>query len=69
MRPDPPSPGNAMAVKTAPQKAKRKKSKPSRPPVYASLTLSAVTQNLFNMVAVTAVSWTVLLGLLAARHF
>jgi hypothetical protein len=28
-----------------------------------------VTQNLINMVVVTAVSGTVLLGLLAAKHF
>jgi hypothetical protein len=58
-----------MAAKTTPQKAQRKKSKPSPPPVYATSTLSVVTQNLFNMVAVTAVSGAVLLGLLAAKHF
>jgi hypothetical protein len=58
-----------MAATTTPQKAKRKKSKASPPPVYATSTLSVVTQNLFNMVAVSAVSATVLLGLLAAKHF
>jgi hypothetical protein len=58
-----------MAAKATPQKVKRKKSRPSPPPVYATSTLSVVTQNLFNMVAVTAVSGTVLLGLLAAKHF
>ena len=58
-----------MAAKTTPQKAKSKKSKASPPPVYATSTLSVVTQNLFNMVAVSAVSGTVLLGLLAAKHF
>jgi hypothetical protein len=62
-----------MAAKTTPQKAKRKDasktSKPSPPPVYATGILSVVTQNLFNMIAVSAVSGTVLLGLLAARHF
>jgi hypothetical protein len=58
-----------MTSKTTPQKAKHRKSKPSPPPVYATSTLSVVAQNLFNMVAVSAVSETVLLGLLAARHF
>ena len=62
-----------MAAKTTPQKAKRKgASKPpkaSPPPVHATATLSVVTQNLFNMIAVSAVSGTVLLGLPAARHF
>jgi hypothetical protein len=62
-----------MSAKTASQRPKRKnankKSKPSPPPVYATSTLSVVTQNLFNMVAVFAVSGTVLLGLLAAKHF
>jgi hypothetical protein len=62
-----------MAAKTTPQKAKRKDagktSKASPPPVHATATLSVVTQNLFNMIAVSAVSGTVLLGLLAARHF
>jgi hypothetical protein len=32
-------------------------------------TLSVATQNLINMVAVSAVSGAVLLGLLAAKHF
>jgi hypothetical protein len=56
------------AKKTTPKK-KRQPSKASPPPVYATSTLSVVTQNLFNMIAVSAVSGTVLLGLLAARHF
>ena len=68
----PPSPGNAMAAKTTPQKAKRKNasetSKASPPPAAASA-LSMATQNLINMIAVSAVSGTVLLGLLAAKHF
>jgi hypothetical protein len=67
-QPDPPSPGNAMAAKT-PKKAKHKKSKPSPPPVCATSTLSVATHNLFNMIAVSAVSGAVLLGLLAAKHF
>jgi hypothetical protein len=58
-----------MGAKTTPQKAKRKDagktSKPSPPPVHATAMLSVVTQNLFNMIAVSAVSGTVLLGLLA----
>jgi hypothetical protein len=59
-----------MAAKTTPQKAKHKnKSKTSPRPAYATSMLSVVTQNLFNMVAVFAVSGTVLLGLLAAKHF
>jgi hypothetical protein len=58
-----------MSAKTTSQKAKRKKSKASPPPVYAASTLSVVTQNLFNMIAVSAVSGTVLLGLLAAKRF
>jgi hypothetical protein len=62
-----------MAVKTTPQKAKRKDasktSKVSPPADHATATLSVVTQNLFNMIAVSAVSGTVLLGLLAAMHF
>jgi hypothetical protein len=68
-RPDPPSPGNAMAVKTTPKKAKHEKSKPNAPPVCATSTLSMATQNLFNMIAVSAVSGAVLLGLIAAKHF
>jgi hypothetical protein len=58
-----------MPAKTTPQKAKRKKSKTSPPPAYASSTISIVTQNLINMVVVFAVSGTILLGLLAVRHF
>jgi hypothetical protein len=38
-------------------------------PVYAASTLSVATQNLINMVAVTAISGMVLLGQLATRHF
>ena len=41
----------------------------SSPPTYAASTISVATQNLINMVAVSAVSGTVLLGLLAAKHF
>jgi hypothetical protein len=40
-----------------------------RRPIYASPTLLMATQNLINMVAVSAVSGAVQLGLLAARHF
>ncbi|MDR3485438.1 MAG: hypothetical protein P4M05_11095 [Bradyrhizobium sp.] len=58
-----------MAAKMRPQGAKHKKSKPNPLPVYAGSTLAVATQNLINMVAVTAVSGTVLLGLLAAKHF
>jgi hypothetical protein len=61
-----------MAAKTTPQKAKRKnasKTSKANPPPAAASALSMVTQNLINMVVVSAVSGTVLLGLLAARHF
>jgi len=62
-----------MAAKTTPQKAKRKNasktSKANPLPAAAASALSMVTQNLINMVGVSAVSGTVLLGLLAARHF
>jgi energy-converting hydrogenase Eha subunit A len=60
---------NAMAVKMKPQRAKHKKSKASPTPVYAASTLSVAGQNLINMVVVYAISGTVLLGLLAAKHF
>jgi hypothetical protein len=73
MRPDPPSPGNAMAAKTTPQKAKRKDasktSKANAPTAAASALSMVVAQNLINMVVVSAVSAAVLLGLSAARHF
>jgi hypothetical protein len=59
-----------MAAKTTSQKPKRKDtSKTANPPPAAALALSMVTQNLINMIAVSAVSGTVLLGLLAAKHF
>ena len=58
-----------MSAKVTPQKAKRKKSKTSLPPTYAASTISMATQNLINMVVIFAVSGTVLLGLLAAKHF
>jgi hypothetical protein len=58
-----------MGAKTRPQAAKRKKSSNSPPPAYAALMVSVAAQNLINMVAVSAVSGAVLLGLLAARHF
>jgi hypothetical protein len=58
-----------MAAKTTPQKTKRKKSRTSPPPAHASSTISVAAQNLINMVVVFAVSGTILLGLLAARHF
>jgi hypothetical protein len=68
-RPDPPSPENAVPAKTTPQKAKRKNQRRARPPTYDVSMMSVATQNLINMVAVCTVSGTVLLGLLAARHF
>jgi hypothetical protein len=80
MRPDPPSPGNAMAAKTVPQKAKHKaagkksngshKESKAGMPAAASISMRmVVTQNLINMIVVASGSGTVLLGLLAARNF
>ena len=66
---DPPSTASAMRAKTMQQKLRRKKGKMNLTPAYVSSTLSMATRNLINMVAVTAVSGAVLLGLLAARHF
>jgi hypothetical protein len=61
-----------MSAKTTSQRPKRKNasktSKANLPPAAASA-LSMVAQNLINMIAVSAVSGTVLLGLLAAKHF
>ena len=58
--------GNAMR---ASQKSKRNKAKANRPLAYYSSTLSMATHNLVNLVAITLVSGTVLLALLAAKHF
>ena len=58
--------GNAMRTS---QKSKRNKAKANRPLAYCSSTLSMATHNLVNLVAITLVSATVLLALLAARHF
>jgi hypothetical protein len=58
-----------MRAKTTPQKGKRRISNASPVPAYAASIVSAAKQNLINMVAVTAVSGAVLLGLLTARHF
>ena len=52
----------------ASRKSKRKKAKANRTPAYVSSTLWMATQNLVNMVAITAVSGMVLLALLVARH-
>jgi hypothetical protein len=60
--------GNAMSTKKS-QSPKRKTSKANPSPTYAASTLSVATQNLINMVVVSAASGTVLLGLLAAKHF
>ena len=58
-----------MSAKTTPKTAKRKKSRTSPPRVDAASTISMAVQNLTNMIVVFAVSGTVLLGLLAAKHF
>ena len=56
--------GDAMR---ASQKSKRKTAKTNR--TFVSSTMSMATHNLVNLVAITLVSGTVLLALLAARHF
>ncbi len=66
-----------MAANTTPQKAKRKAngpkskstSKADPSPTAARMARKVVVQNLINMVVVMAGSGTVLLGLLAAKHF
>ena len=58
--------GNAMRTS---QKSKRNKAKANQTLAYGSSALSMATHNLVNLVAITLVSGTVLLALLAARHF
>jgi hypothetical protein len=58
-----------MSAKATPQRAKRKKSKTDPLPAYAASTISIALQNLINMVVVLSVSGTILLGLLAVKHF
>ena len=58
--------GNAMRTS---QKSKRKKAKANPTLSYGSSTLSMASHNLVNLVAITLVSGTVLLALLAAKHF
>jgi hypothetical protein len=58
-----------MGAKTRSKTAKRNKSRNSPPPAYAASMVSMATQNLINMVTVSAVSGAVLLALLAAKHF
>jgi hypothetical protein len=49
-------------------KKRRKNSKTSPPSSYAASMVLVATDNLINMVAVSAVSGAVLLGLLAVKH-
>ena len=58
-----------MPAKTPPKKPKRKKSRTSPPPAYATSMVAMAMKNLLNMAAVFTVSGTVLLGLLAVKHF
>jgi hypothetical protein len=67
-----------MAAKTTSQKAKRKsagkrskgtKRKPGPAAVASTSARTVVAQNLINMAVVAMGSGTVLLGLMAARHF
>jgi hypothetical protein len=62
-------PGNTMPANKPTARKRGQLAKVGPPPAYTSSTLSMVTQNLINMVIVSAVSGAVLLGLLAARHF
>lgn len=50
------------------QRPKQKRSKPTSSPSYAT-TVSIAVENLINMIAIFAVSGTVLLGLLVAKYF
>jgi hypothetical protein len=56
-----------MPAKTPAKTSRRQTSKAI--PSHAYLSLSMIKQNLVNLVTVAAVSGTVLLGLLAAKHF
>jgi hypothetical protein len=68
--PDPPSlEGNDVPAKTARANPKRKISESNATSTHASATLSMITDNLINVGSVMAVSGTVLLGLLAIKHF
>jgi hypothetical protein len=58
-----------MSAKTTPKTAKRKRSKTNPPLAYGVSMISIAIKNLINMVVVFAVSGTILLGLLAAKHF
>jgi hypothetical protein len=58
-----------MSARTLSKRPRRKKSRTGTLPVDAASTMSMAAQNLLNMSVVFAVSGTVLLGLLAARHF
>jgi hypothetical protein len=57
-----------MSVKKT-SRAKRTIAKTRSRPAQAVSLMSMVTQNVVNMVAVTAVSGAVLLALLAVKHF
>ena len=61
--------GDIMAGNKKPKRSNGKRSRSSQAAIQAASTISMATQNLINMVTVTAVSGAVLLGLLAARHF
>jgi hypothetical protein len=61
--------GECDVCKDTITRPKRKESKTGSPPAYGTSNLSVATQNLINMVTVSAVSGTVLLGLPAAKHF
>jgi hypothetical protein len=66
-----------MATKTTAKKTKRKASGPASkgggkagaPHIASTSAKRVVVQNLINMIVVMAGSGTVLLGLLAAKHF
>ena len=62
-------PGDLMAGKRTPSRAKRKVLRSNAPPSAARSMLAMATNNLVNMVAVTTVSGAVLLTLLAIKHF
>jgi hypothetical protein len=58
----------AMSATIKRQRPKQKRSNPTSSPSYAT-TVSIAVENLINMIAIFAVSGTVLLGLLVAKYF
>jgi hypothetical protein len=58
-----------MSAKSKPARPKRTKTKANVATIYPASVISMATHNLINMVTVSAVSGTVLLGLLIVKRF